>query len=338
MIVRGFVEPISRELPMEYALELNRLVELQMEGSVADYHGTNSGNQHSRCGSERSVCESGSHASSADRSPRSFDVDAFEVPDRKQDDWRYTPVERVEEFFNAFTPSNETQIAVTMIDGTALTEGVTYSEGKPGDADTGIVSKPCDRVSAVEWNSASRAGILRIDGEISQPILVKIHGAGTDLDAFHLVIIAADRAHADVVVEHDGDARIAEGVEILTGRDSHVSTTFIQEWNKGSKHVGNQRIHLGEGASLRHSVVTLGGDVVRIRMDQDFGGDQGDLNMLGIYFVDPGEHIEHRTMIVHNHPSARVVWYIKALLTARAHTPHGSQRADRSDCAGYRLV
>ena len=34
MIVRGFVEPIARELPMEYALELNRLIELQMEGSV----------------------------------------------------------------------------------------------------------------------------------------------------------------------------------------------------------------------------------------------------------------------------------------------------------------
>ena len=34
MIVRGFVEPIARELPMEYAMELNRLIELQMEGSV----------------------------------------------------------------------------------------------------------------------------------------------------------------------------------------------------------------------------------------------------------------------------------------------------------------
>ena len=33
-IVRGFVEPIAKELPMEYALELNRLIELQMEGSV----------------------------------------------------------------------------------------------------------------------------------------------------------------------------------------------------------------------------------------------------------------------------------------------------------------
>ena len=34
MIVRGFIEPIARELPMEYALELNKLIELQMEGSV----------------------------------------------------------------------------------------------------------------------------------------------------------------------------------------------------------------------------------------------------------------------------------------------------------------
>ena len=34
MIVRGFIEPIALELPMEYALELNRLIELQMEGAV----------------------------------------------------------------------------------------------------------------------------------------------------------------------------------------------------------------------------------------------------------------------------------------------------------------
>jgi Fe-S cluster assembly protein SufB len=34
MVVRGFVEPIAKELPMEYALELNKLIELQMEGAV----------------------------------------------------------------------------------------------------------------------------------------------------------------------------------------------------------------------------------------------------------------------------------------------------------------
>jgi Fe-S cluster assembly scaffold protein SufB len=34
MIVRGFIEPIAKELPLEYAIELNRLIELEMEGSV----------------------------------------------------------------------------------------------------------------------------------------------------------------------------------------------------------------------------------------------------------------------------------------------------------------
>jgi Fe-S cluster assembly protein SufB len=34
MIVSGFIEPIVKELPMEYAVEMNRLIQLQMEGSV----------------------------------------------------------------------------------------------------------------------------------------------------------------------------------------------------------------------------------------------------------------------------------------------------------------
>ena len=34
MIVNGFIEPITRELPLEYAVEMNRMIELEMEGSV----------------------------------------------------------------------------------------------------------------------------------------------------------------------------------------------------------------------------------------------------------------------------------------------------------------
>ena len=34
MIVAGFIEPITKELPLEYAVEMNRLIQLQMEGSV----------------------------------------------------------------------------------------------------------------------------------------------------------------------------------------------------------------------------------------------------------------------------------------------------------------
>ena len=34
MIVRGFIEPVAKQLPLEYAIELNRLIDLEMEGSV----------------------------------------------------------------------------------------------------------------------------------------------------------------------------------------------------------------------------------------------------------------------------------------------------------------
>ena len=34
MIVNGFLEPIMKQIPLEYAVEMNRLVELEMEGSV----------------------------------------------------------------------------------------------------------------------------------------------------------------------------------------------------------------------------------------------------------------------------------------------------------------
>lgn len=34
LIVQGFIEPIAKELPLEYAVELNRLIRMEMEGSV----------------------------------------------------------------------------------------------------------------------------------------------------------------------------------------------------------------------------------------------------------------------------------------------------------------
>ena len=34
MIINGFMEPITKELPMEYAVELNQLINMSMEGSV----------------------------------------------------------------------------------------------------------------------------------------------------------------------------------------------------------------------------------------------------------------------------------------------------------------
>lgn len=279
--------------------------------------------------------------SSADKSVRSFNVEDFAIPTRKQEDWRYTPVERISEFFECFEPANSIKVTLEGVGGAALDDYYVGNEGsvslqiKPQNDAPHTDMKPSDRVAAVAWNVAKSAYVLHVSGEIKKPIVLKIQGNlansanenaahtldALPLDALHLVIEADSRSNADIIIEHTGIAKLAEGVEIILGKHAHVSTTFIQEWDSGSKHVGNQRIHVGEGASLRHTMVTLGGDVVRIRMDQDFGGEQGDLNMLGMYFVDPGEHVEHRTMVVHNYPEckSRVV-YKGALEGKNAHS------------------
>ncbi|MFV3037862.1 hypothetical protein ACNI5A_32520, partial [Klebsiella pneumoniae] len=78
-------------------------------------------------------------------------------------------------------PSGETQIEVSMIDGSPLAEGIKLTQVKMGEGLSGTVSKPNDRVSAVEWESGATATILELTGEITQPVLVKVHGAGADL-------------------------------------------------------------------------------------------------------------------------------------------------------------
>ncbi|RSX55961.1 Fe-S cluster assembly protein SufD [Bifidobacterium dolichotidis] len=260
--------------------------------------------------------------SSADRAPRSFDMSAFAVPTRKQEDFRFTPVDRMSEFFVPFDASGTTEIAVSDMSGKKLdAEDVEVVREAMGERYSGKVSKPNDRPSAVQWNACSEAVIVHVKRSMTKPVLVKITGTNMVMDALHIVLHVDDDVHANIVVQHSGSVNLAEGVEINTGARSVVSTTFIQEWDAGSKHVGNHRIRVGKEASLRHAVVTLGGDVVRIRMDQDFGGDHGDLNMLGIYFVDPGEHIEHRTMVVHNEPDCRSrVVYKGALSGKGAHS------------------
>ena len=200
--------------------------------------------------------------SSVDHAVRSFNAGDYPEPSRKQDEWRYTPIERINEFFTVFKPSGETQIEVSMIDGSPLAEGVKLSQIKLGEGLSGTVSKPNDRVSAVEWESGRTATILELSGEIAQPVLVKVHGAGEDLDAFHLVIAAADKAHADVVVEHDdvrmdfvgsGDHQM-EGIEIgscAVHLDQHRLSNLAGELKNG-----------GGGAGLpldrRDTVIRLG--------------------------------------------------------------------------------
>jgi Fe-S cluster assembly protein SufD len=62
---------------------------------------------------------------------------------------------------------------------------------------------------------------------------------------------------------------------------------------------------VGRDASLRHVAVSFGGDLVRMNTSVAYSGPGGEVEMLGLYFADAGQHLEHRLFVDHNAPRTR---------------------------------
>lgn len=188
----------------------------------------------------------------------------------------------------------------------------------------GTVLAPGDRTSVVAWNLFSRATRIEVPrgAVLDEPIRVAIDSVdGTRPQ--HLSIEVGELAEATIILTHQGGAAAAlnQTVEVNVGDSSTVTVVSIQEWDDTMLHASNHRLALGKDTRLTHIVVTFGGDLVRICSDTDFRAPGGELNMLGLYFVDGGQHLEHRVFVDHSQPHCfSRVTYKGALQGADAHS------------------
>ena len=91
-------------------------------------------------------------------------------------------------------------------------------------------------------------------------------------------------------------------MEIDAADAAKLTVVSLQEWDDTATHASNHRMRAGRDTQLRHVVVTLGGDLVRLSADTEFASPRGNIEMLGLYFVDAGQHLEHRPFIAHTQP------------------------------------
>ncbi|WP_115727232.1 Fe-S cluster assembly protein SufD [Actinomyces culturomici] len=262
--------------------------------------------------------EKGGHASRADR-PVSFDLDAIPVPRGREEDWRFTPMRRVERLFDpANYDEGDAPIAVE------APEGVGVETVSREDARLGTVLAPGDRTSVVAWNAFTSSTVVTVPkgAVLAEPIRIAVDAVeGTRPQ--HLRIDVGELAEATIIVSHRGspEAALNQTIEFSAGDASNVTLVSIQEWDESTLHASNHRLALGKDAKLTHIVVTFGGDTVRICSDTDFRGTGGELTMLGLYFVDGGQHLEHRVFVDHSQPNCYSrVTYKGALQGADAHS------------------
>ena len=258
------------------------------------------------------------HSSRGDR-PTSFSLSDIAVPHGREEDWRFTPMRRIEKLFE--TQNFETESLGARIDAP---EGVLVEEAARDDQRLGSVLAPGDRTSVVAWNAFTSAQIVTVPKktELSAPIMIDIDGdEATRVQ--HLALRVESQSVATIVMNHRGGGKGAlnQTVEIEAGDASDLTIVSIQEWDDEFLHASNHRIAIGRDAKVRHIIVTLGGDLVRICSDTDYRGPGGELTMLGLYFVDSGQHLEHRVFVDHSQPNCYSrVTYKGALQGKDAHS------------------
>jgi Fe-S cluster assembly protein SufD len=250
----------------------------------------------------------------------SFDVEHFEVPTGREEIWRFTPLKRLRDLHKDADLSGRTVGAEYDAPEAARVERL--EAGSPLKGSSGYV--PSDRVSARAWNAAGVGWGVTVprDTELDAPILVAVTGTGVEqASATHTVITAESHSKATVVLRYEGSATLAENVEIVAGDGAHLTVVSIADWADDAVHVTHHHAKVGRDATLRHVAVSFGGDLVRMNTSVAYDGPGGEAELLGLYFADEGQHLEHRLFVDHNAPRTRSnVDYKGALQGQGAHS------------------
>ncbi|WP_063009000.1 Fe-S cluster assembly protein SufD [Nocardia kruczakiae] len=238
----------------------------------------------------------------------SFDVGAFEVPSAHDEAWRFTPLRRLRGLHDGTAVRDgRAGIEVAAVDGSAI-DGVTVETVGRDDARLGEGGVPTDRVAAQAYSGFEQATVVSVgaETEVARPVVVRITGPGADKTAFgHLQIRLANFAVATVVIDQRGSGTYAENVEFVLGDSAKLTVVAVQDWADDAVHVTAHHAKLGRDAVLRHTDVTLGGDLVRLTATVRYDGPGGDAELLGLYFADDGQHFEQRLLVDHAQPHCK---------------------------------
>ena len=234
---------------------------------------------------------------------QSFDLADFPVPTGREEEWRFTPLRRLRGLHtDVLSAAGKVAVEATAV------PPVTAVPAQRGDQRLGAAFVPADRVSARAFASFGEATVVSVPAgaEVAEPTVVSVRGESTEGAAFgHTLIEVGANARATVVLDHSGSATYADNIEIVVGEGAALTVVSIQGWADDTVHLSRHYATLGKDARLQHTAVTLGGGVVRLAPSLRYAGPGGDAEMLGLYFADGGQHLEHRLFVDHGEARCR---------------------------------
>ncbi|GGR70991.1 Fe-S cluster assembly protein SufD [Streptomyces humidus] len=249
--------------------------------------------------------------------PPSFDVADFPVPHGREEEWRFTPLERLRGLHDGTAVATGEGVKVAV----EAPEGVLVELVDRDDARLGRAGAPVDRVAAQAYSAFEKAGVVTVPKEtvLTEPIRITVHGEG-GVSYGHQVVELGAFAEAVVVIDHTGDAVLAANVDYVLGDGAKLTVVSVQDWDDKAVHVAQHNALVGRDATFKSVVVTFGGDLVRLHPRVTYAGPGAEAELFGLYFTDAGQHQEHRLLVDHNVPHCKSnVVYKGALQGEAAH-------------------
>lgn len=252
----------------------------------------------------------------------SSDIGDHPVPTAKSELWKFAPLRRLR---NMHADAEFTTGGLTATWEAADGASVSMVSGEASRRLKGVSDfLPTERFTArlVEFNPDTLLIDIPANTVLAEPLIVTIDGADVSLtEAAHILVRIGDHAKATVVLREQGSATVAHLIEYAVGDGADLNVAVVADWSADTVQLAHHHVSLGRDARIKHSQLTFGGEVVRTGIDVDYRGPGGDAELLGLYFADAGQYLEHRIFVDHTAPNCRSsVLYKGALQGERART------------------
>ena len=251
----------------------------------------------------------------------SFDLADHPIPTGREEAWRFTPLRRLRGLHDgSAVPTGPAGLEVSVDAAVDVTVETVGSD----DPRVGSTGAPDDRVEAQVVDGADQVLVVSVPRESvgGTPTVVSLRGLGLAGATYSRLLVEVGAfAEAVVVVDHTGGGTHGTAVEVVVGDGARLRYISLHDWDTDTVHVGRQRFRVGRDARVTGFNATLGGDLVRVYTTATYDGPGGDAELLGVFFADEGQHLEHRLFVDHEAPSCRSdVAYKGALQGKGAHS------------------
>ncbi|WP_048381652.1 Fe-S cluster assembly protein SufD [Corynebacterium renale] len=237
----------------------------------------------------------------------SFNVDDFDVPQGRDEIWRFIALRNIRGLHNGNFPEQvDSSITVDVPENAGDTVSVDVIS--KDDERATYAGAPADRVAAQAWTSMKDVTYVNVaqDSVVEGVISVHIEGQGAESTAFGAVVIELEaHAEATVVINYTGSATYADNIHFIVRDGAKLNVVTDADWNNDTVHLSNHQAVIGRDAHLHHTVATFGGQIVRIVPRVRYEAPGGNVEMLGVYFADDGQYFENRLLVDHSAPNCK---------------------------------